>query len=125
MGWSDWPYWLKGGIIGVTYAVILTIYFFYSPFRLSSIPIIGFLFTIISYIFNFPFILILGLSFYGFSFLVLFGVSGLAPDIYFHLEIMITSSILYFIIGSIIGLIYGKIKSRKNTPPVQTNSLRT
>lgn len=74
MGWKDWPYWLKGGIIGGGIGFVLSL--------LSSFSII-----------------IRGLVFGGW------------PDIeliWFDLLLILST----FIVGAVIGWIYGKIKSK-------------
>ena len=88
MKWNKWPHWQKGGVIGVGIYVTLTLI------------------------------------------LILFGVSGGEPRIpYWTLTSLpaglligdidspvaiLLSLLLYFLIGGFIGLIIGKVKSRKN-----------
>lgn len=88
MGWKDWNYWLKGGIIGaIVYLIIVVIWMFSIP------PIKP---TFLSQALE---ILISPFSFLGFGILI----PGVLP---------IAAAILGFILGAIIGWIVGKIKNR-------------
>jgi len=101
MGWKDLPYWLKGGIIGLVFALTLSLVFLsIHEFRL---------FGGVDGLFNFIIWIILVL------------VPGLLINIFFNFslgekalsttfQIFVFSSIFYFILGSIIGWIVGKIK---------------
>ncbi len=91
MGWKDWSYWLKGGVIGlVIYLLIATV----SSIAWSDKLII-------------PFVSFSGLIFNNFL-APLLGNGFLTESI----SIIILSLIFYFISGSIIGWLYGKIKNR-------------
>ena len=94
MGWKNLSYWLKGGIIGIIVLIILFIIglildliirpsFFPYTFMMIFLPLIPFMFIIEAF----------GIDF-GDVFLFI------APP-------------AYFTIGVIIGLIVGKIKSKK------------
>jgi len=95
MDWKDWPYWLKGGVIaaGINLLLLLLYYIFPTPvfsFKKSYNQITS----------------ILGLP--------AFVVIGILPfSIFSIFWIIVVSTILFFIIGAIIGLIVGKVKSRK------------
>jgi hypothetical protein len=91
MGWKNLSYWLKGGIIlaGINFLLIV-LYYLISNGQGSYYDPSAFL-----YISSF---LVTDFFYWGSN----------SP-----LEIFIFSSIFYFIIGAIIGLIYGKIKNRK------------
>lgn len=73
MFYKNWPYWLKGGIIGIILEPIYT--------------------------------LILSL-FAGISFILYY--SDMNGD--FHSELLVVPIILFFIIGAILGFIYGIIR---------------
>jgi len=88
MGWKNWPYWLKGGIIGTAaYLIYFTITF---PFSL--------------YI---PYELGLCINEYGAGIFNCNANNGL--NFWF---VLFLSIILFVIVCSIISWIYGKIKSK-------------
>jgi len=96
MGWKNWPYWLRGGIIGMVISFLLIIII--SFLGLLSLNMFGessyfgnFLGTISSLLF------IKFNPFYGFIFKSNTLLGQLLPFLVF-----------YFIIGAIIGWIYGK-----------------
>ncbi len=90
MAWKNWPYWVKGGIIGFVIGIIFAI------FNLFSNGYIG-AFTLL------PFLLLKILdNCYGEGCLGLFVYYG---SIAFLVE--------FTLFGAIIGWIYGKIKKRK------------
>jgi K+-sensing histidine kinase KdpD len=92
MGWSEWPAWVKGGVIAVVIELIL----FILLLLLESLRIDTSLWIV-----AFPVSFIL----WGF----VFG-DNMTP-FWFYLSYPL-SVILWFIIGAIIGFIIGKIKSR-------------
>ena len=104
MGWKNWPYWLRGGAIGVLVGILILF-----------IPFVGLIYII-------PVMFVQGL---------IFNLIGLreTADLCFSLFsspsfiCVITfypiNVILSFIIGALIGLIIGKIKS-KNRKGVNT-----
>ena len=93
MGWRDWSYWLKGGIIGgflisIWYPIVLSL-------KANAVEIF------LSEIF-FPGV------FLGVLFL---GLIPSSDQIFLWYSIVeIGNFIFYFIIGAIIGLIVGKVK---------------
>ncbi|MEK6872051.1 MAG: hypothetical protein AABX16_04070 [Nanoarchaeota archaeon] len=95
MGWSEWPAWVRGGVIIEIIVIILIVILF--PFRFEF----G-IFDSTGYLPSSVFLLIPG-SFV----LILFGLNS---------DNLILSGLLsfiiYFIIGALIGFIVGKIKSR-------------
>ena len=98
MGWSDWPAWVKGGVIfsGIYIIFILAIFteiIHYDPFEWVLFP---------SYMLLDLFIIPLPFSF------LMDSIDGLI--LYFIIN-MILSGIFYFLIGALIGFIVGKIKS--------------
>jgi len=88
MGWKDWPYWLKGGIIGTVLATLI-------------ILIVGFIALSICYENCPPFI--------KNSLFIFILPSYFLPGVIADVAIIIWN----FLIGALIGFIYGKIKSRK------------
>ncbi len=90
MGWSDWPYWLKGGVILSALGGILIIsYFFYLLTKISFFVIPG---------------LIPVLTFYV--------VYDLIPN---WVIAWILTPIIYFLLGALIGWLYGKYKERNSS----------
>ena len=96
MGWKNLPYWLRGGIVALIIAIILLV----PSLIIESIPL---------YIFN--------LDFIG---LIIFQGSILNEDIFGVFQ-LITLAISYFIIGALIGLIIGKIKSKRQNEVTTTS----
>ncbi len=99
MAWKNWPVWVKGGIIasllGLIYSLLSTIFIFQVPEVVSKHL----------YVFG---ILICGLK----------DGDGILPATLCKgslglVLVIISALILLFIIGSLIGLIIGKIKSTK------------
>ena len=95
MGWRDWSYWLRGGVFGAVLGLVGSTVFL----LFSEVPVI----SNISFFFVLPAWLLLLPFERTFSSGVLF-ILGVA-----------FSTIVYFIIGAIIGLIVGKIKSGGNS----------
>ena len=96
MGWKNWPYWLKGGIIATLIYIIVSVY---------TLPQL-----------NLPTPLgikqLLGLILFP-SYLVYFIIGAFIRVTSTTIILIDIISIpLYFIIGAIIGLIYGKIKKK-------------
>ena len=120
MGWKTWPYWLRGGIIGLISGVILW------PIGLKimnnpgcvlvgdvcEVPLYAMLIIpIFEVLFFIP--LIIHEVLITNSFLTVY--SDYYIKTYLTLYIELISLITYaFIIGALIGWIYGKIKNRKN-----------
>jgi len=92
MGWSDWPYWLKGGIIGELIGILLTFFYFLGsidwPEILFLIPIDKILFSKRCVESPSAFCDVIGI--------ISFSISAL---------------IVSLIIGLIVGFIYGKTKN--------------
>jgi len=88
MGWSDWPYWMKGGVIGFIIGSLAIVMTNFLGFLFNgSMALLGLLIGIGSWP---PLTIIFG-SDYGF-------ILWLTP-------------ITYFVYGAIIGWVYGKIKN--------------
>lgn len=98
------PYWLRGGIISLfilIFVLILTLIFFYiypSPQLNETVNLIRTLFDSIYY----P------------DFISTFLYKGSCHGEGCVFGLLLTLPISYFIIGAIIGWIYGKIKSKKS-----------
>ncbi len=91
MGWKNWSYWLRGGVMGgIIFFILFGDIFAYS-------------FNFISYAF-------IPLSFLKKIFVLL----GIKMSSIFNIFITFIFMLLEgFILGSLIGYIYGKIKNRK------------
>ena|SRR3989344_1812488 len=105
MGWEDWPYWVKGGLLAVTIYIIVTIILI--PFgQVKS----GY-FKDVPYWIMYP-------NFVGYLLsLSLTPSPKPGPFLDFmislnNLLIFIYSAIFYFLIGALIGWIVGKFKSK-------------
>ena len=103
MGWKQWPYWMRGGIIGVVTSVIIGL-----TLRLIDLYVVNYLnpWVAITFIDG----VIVG-SFIGF---VIGNYKGGVsfdniPEIIMY---GIGSIILWFLLGTLIGLIIGKLKSK-------------
>ena len=97
MAWRDWTYWLKGGIIGVILGILVSLAFLFG-LTILSLPGI-----ILAYI----------LAPVDQLLLVIFaGNNGYVNETVGYLFITISAVIEFFVIGAIIGLIYGKIKKK-------------
>ncbi len=100
MGWKTWPYWLKGGIIpSLVYLLIACIFFILGEMELLN-KATELILTRLFMIMSIPTIT----SFYA-----------IFPDYsasFFNITTITATG--YFIIGAIIGWIYGKIKNRNS-----------
>ena len=95
MSWKNWPYWLKGGIIlDVVYLLVVSMYVI--TFLIENISQSIF---ILLYFISFPAFLILRLIEYDSHNVITYTI--------------IISFLIYFILGALIGLIYGKIKNSR------------
>lgn len=92
MGWRDWPYWLKGGIISLCTWLLL---------------IIGYFLTKTTTDFTLFYILLMLISIVIEPIFVLFNI---ANDNNVLRQFL--SSLIVFLIGVLLGYIYGKIKNR-------------
>lgn len=102
MNWKNWSYWLKGGIIGAALFVFLTIILI--PFGWSGGGgHIGYPNFIIPSLHIFLSILFLAL---------LSGNFGISDSMFIYASLFF-GLISYFLVGALIGRIYGKIKSKK------------
>lgn len=93
MSFKDWPYWLKGGIIGLIILFILYIFSYFSHI-ISNINL-EFIFTFTINILAMP------------TFLVITRFVTDKPTLFLLIPSII---IYYFLIGVIVGWIIGKIK---------------
>ena len=110
MGWKNWSYWIRGGIIGDLIGIILII--LYSTLgRINQITYLIFILAIgITSIPLKPLISIFNIKLFGAiesSFAI-----GLPGNI--RIEGIIILITYYFFIGAFIGWLVGKIKSKNN-----------
>lgn len=110
MFWKNWPYWLKGGIIMNAIMAILIV-LFYCLERLGFISIdISFLVTFLSFI---PGAFLISPFLGGWSCFNMDGPCSIIVSNNIRTILIIVSNIIaYFIIGAVVGLIYGKIKNK-------------
>ena len=101
MGWKDWPYWKKGGMISF-YLGCLTYLTRWTLYTLIGDHFVSYFFKIILIIMSFPIFLLNAPFYLMFGNLVAFFI-----DLTFSLA-------WWFFIGSIIGLIIGRKKNSKN-----------
>lgn len=102
MNWKNWPYWLKGGWMLSVINLGLIIISYILPSPMFSFK---FGYFTIGDLFSFPALLMWEGSQEIFSLVINRPLQ--------YLFIILISSIEYFIIGALIGWIYGKIKSKK------------
>lgn len=104
---KSWPYWLRGGVLGVIVVLFAITYMVAT----GSTP--GFLIPIVL-----PVILVLGVlglfAFYSGSASFAGSINNSEP-----LILMVSLFLIWFIIGAVIGAIFGGIKNRKK--PVSTS----
>mgnify|MGYP001560911697 FL=1 len=94
MGWKDWSYWLKGGIIGLVIAILFIILSLFIPTKC------------------------IGLTEDGQACTPPKGIESITfnlNSLLYALDKILLLILLLIVIGSIIGFIYGKIKSRKKS----------
>jgi hypothetical protein len=111
-GWKAWPYWLKGGVIGLIIPIL-------SYFLFTLLYIIMILFVSIGFqssLINSIFVFIGSLLSYGgnpMAIYLLFNTPGSNLEGGLLYAVLLPLSCLFYgLIGAIIGWIYGKIKSR-------------
>lgn len=108
MSWKNWPYWLKGGVIGAGVTILL----------LASFKLHQYLYFEKQYFNSFLYYVILSIFFinlireplYFFEHIFnieTFGFNG--PTMFGTILILL----IYFLIGALIGLVYSKIRSKK------------
>jgi len=88
MGWSEWPAWLKGGVIGL---LILAIFGLLSSMGMEVILIV-----------------LLVLPYPLFS---IISVSNLVQSVFI---IILVNIIFFFIVGSVVGLVYGGLFKKRD-----------
>ena len=95
MGWKDWSYWLKGGIIGlILFFLVLIIV----SLKLNS-----------DFAFIVYFLLWMPLLFLEDSALFFYQIEGYPQPTILGI---VCIGIVYFLVGSLLGWIVGKVKSR-------------
>jgi len=110
MGWRDWPYWLKGGVIGLIILIPGALFIFTSIgglILLLLFPILLLLNPIGDYIYQTY--RVADVSPTGFVMYSLPNKFMLIKYIIYFLGVII----YVFLLGALIGWIYGKIKNRK------------
>lgn len=114
MFYKNWPYWLKGGLLGIIAMAVLIIILI--PFGRS-----GWFITTPIYYYDWVFLpgiivgfwlpdLTLFIKFWGFKTPYEINTYSI---ILARTIVVVISVFIYFISGAIIGLIYGKIKNKK------------
>ena len=111
MNWKNWPYWVKGGIIGaIVMILIIGVDYVGACYGGTKQEFCGY-FTIMAS---------LPLAFLLLGKLTAFEIFSTKVSI---TEYMVSAVILYFILGAFIGFLYGKYKSRKQfntgSPPTR------
>lgn len=94
MGWRNWSYWLRGGIVSV---IILIIFSIITSFKVCNASLCTWIYlgiSLISALISFPLLIVL---------LNIFG----------EMTPYISTPLSFFLFGALIGFIIGKIKSRK------------
>ncbi len=84
MGWKNWPAWVKGGVIGIIFLIVIFV------LKRNFANIILSIFTLPVYV------IVLSL-----------------PDSLYNVAFFILTPIFYFLLGALIGLVISKIKSKK------------
>ena len=113
MFYKNWPYWLKGGAISILVFVLVFIISLFIKASEPSCPA-GALCNVILVIEPYRYALLPVWVIIRFSWQFISG-----KEVYYNFFeeniflMFIASAVFYFIIGAIIGLIYGKIKNRK------------
>ncbi len=102
MSWKNCPYWLKGGVILSVIALLLHMFFYVLIIRMGGLdPVFGNIGG--NGLIYIPFIVI----FYFGSAIVGFGGLGIL-GLFLWIAV---NCLFHFVLGSIIGLIYGKTKN--------------
>jgi hypothetical protein len=102
MGWSDWPSWLKGGVIAALFYLIV----------IFILQLIGFMNLSENYSYPIEFFLGMLTVLFGYFLLVSLTICPRSPIFCYEFMYYFLAFIFYFLIGAIIGFIIGKIKSR-------------
>lgn len=108
MDWKQLPYWLRGGIIAVIFFIIILVTLILLATNYQQLGITredgGFLFYLGAF-----FLILITLP-------VIPSWGSIANESFIDLiPIVIVGLIFYFMIGEIIGLVIGKIKSKKQS----------
>jgi len=111
MFWKNWPYWLKGGMRGAMWGLIFAIIFFFMARNGGGFMNFGFAAAMIMLAFLPTFLFFMVFSVNIFDVFNALDRQHASPELILLLGLIAT--IIYFIIGAIIGLIYGKIKNKK------------
>ena len=104
MFYKNWPYWLKGGVIGVTISLIFFVLMMVVPD--SVFESMGKIFELIIMAFAMP----IGLA----GFLLIWGSNG-PPDFLNNVVLQIILDLLFwFLIGALISKIYYKMNKNNS-----------
>ena len=119
MGWKNWPYWVRGGITGIIVSIIYPLLIFFIAVMLNAMQNKFLLDQPIAIIFIIP-------MFFLFFALFAFGISSASGSLQlftllYSIGLILLHFITYFVIGAIIGLVYGKIKKRKEENAIKNN----
>ena len=119
MGWKQWPYWLRGGVIflNITLLVSIVVSIIMREFSLLGnwLDVTGNS--------NFSFRMLMLLIGHGFT-VVVFFYDGLSNELLSYRNtplgyaiVFFGVSAIHFALGAIIGLVIGKVKAKKNQSP--------
>ena len=104
MGWKEWPSWLKGGLIGLCFGVLIVL--LRIPFQLIELP------KILGIIIGEPYMAFIGFS-RLFIRIILDTEICRGTSIMYYVIFSISTIIIYLILGIIYGLVINKTKNRK------------
>ncbi len=102
MGWKNWSYWLRGGIIGLFIGTIIAVFYFANAYIIKNIMLDSFFTKIIYYNFNF-------IDYQAIKWSIKLGLCKAENCIV--LPFVLLFEVIF--VGAIIGFIIGKIKQRK------------
>lgn len=109
MSWKNWPSWLKGGMIGLVISIFVGLLSGISPI-FNEIHLLSGISVWLQYIFYAIPLSILGNWRWSFLHYCDYRPPELCPP---NINTFIINGLIIFVIGVIIGWIYGKIKSKK------------
>jgi len=119
--WGSRSYWLKGGILGMLFVPSILIFFIIVTEICFAEVCYSKLNPMLILLYHINYKIVPSLDIFYYIFAPASDATGLFPG-QFHIFTIWPS---FFLIGAIIGWIYGKIKSKENKIPVQNKSLRT
>src|SRR3989344_5636060 len=104
MKWSKWPYWVRGGVIGIVIVVLFFSLFYSCTLREAPGPGSGWE--------CFPFLLFSPLLPGAMLYDILGGEIISRTPSHFYWVTFVASVIIWFAIGAFVAFLYGKIKNR-------------